>query len=96
MTRGALTRIGDVLTQQIVGVARGFRFKFDVIGQVMCRVSGREQDVADQIVEQRGIVMRIAGFTVLVVIRLLPELPTRIPGGKLHGELLINLIHHRR
>ncbi len=58
MACGALAGKGHVLTQQVVGIRRGFCNQLDaVIQRIVGRIARRELNIVDQIVQQGGIAL---------------------------------------
>ena len=94
MACGTLAGKRDILTQQVVGVRRGFCNQLDAVIHVTQRVARHKLNIVNQIVQQSGIGFGVINPTLLVVIRLGPEVAARIPRSQLHHKLFIGLIHN--
>ena len=94
MACGTLAGKRDVLTQQVVGIRRGFCNQLDAVIHVTQRVARHKLNIVNQIVQQGGVGFCIINPALLVVIRLGPEIASGIPRSQLHHKLFIGFIHN--
>ena len=94
MTCRALAGKRDVLAQQIVGIRSRLGNQLHAVIGITQRIARQKLNVIDQFIQHRRIGFAITDHTLLIVISLLPEFSACIPGGKLHNEFFIGLIHY--
>ena len=85
-----------ILTQQIIGILPGLGGQFDAVVNALGRIAWHKLDIVNQIIQHRRIGASITRLTLLVVVRLQPEITPGVPGGQLHDELFIRFIHGGR
>lgn len=70
---------GHILTQQIIGILPGLGGQFDAVVNALGRITWHKLDIVNQVIQHRRISAGITRLTLLVVVRLQPEIAPGIP-----------------